>query len=82
MTRIDRRNDVNPNAGLREHGDVHFTDPVNHKYPIDTPEHARAAWRYINQKNNAGKYDADEVRMIKDRIRRAAKKHGVELASD
>jgi hypothetical protein len=76
---IDRRQDVNPKEGEREYGDVEFADPVNNKYPIDTPEHARAAWSYINHKDNAAKYDAGEVRLIKDRIKRAAKKHGVEI---
>src|SRR5680860_273569 len=48
MTRIDRRDDVNPKEGLQEHGDVQFADPVNRKYPIDSEEHVRAAWSYIN----------------------------------
>jgi hypothetical protein len=78
-TRIERRDDVNPNEGLHEYGDVEFADPTNKKYPIDTAEHVRAAWSYINHKDNAAKYDADEVRAIKDRIKRAAKKHGVEI---
>ena len=82
MTRIDRRDDVNPDEGEREHGDVLFADSVNNKYPIDTPEHVRAAWGYINHKDNAAKYDADEVALIKSRIKRAAKKHGVEIAED
>jgi type III secretion system FlhB-like substrate exporter len=47
-----------------------------------TPEHVRAAWGYINHKDNAAKYDADEVALIKSRIKRAAKKHGVEIAED
>ena len=77
-TKIDRREDVNPAEGLREYGDVEFADPTNHKYPIDTPEHVRAAWSYMHHADNAGKYDKDEVRAIKDRIKRAAEKHGVE----
>ena len=49
---------------------------------VDTPEHVRAAWSYINHKDNAAKYDKDEVRTIKERIKRAAKKHGVEISED
>lgn len=79
---IDRRTDVNHEEGERKYGDVTFADPVNNKYPIDTPEHVRAAWSYINHKDNAAKYDADEVKVIKDRIKRAAKKHGVEIDED
>lgn len=81
-TKIERRDDVNPKEGLHEYGDVQFADPVNHKYPIDTAEHVRAAWSYINHKDNAAKYDADDVKAIKARIRKAAEKHGVEISSD
>ena len=80
--RIDRRKDVNPDEGERKYGDVKFADPINNKYPIDTPEHIRAAWSYINHKDNAAKYDRDEVKTIKDRIKRAAKKEGVEISED
>jgi hypothetical protein len=81
-TTIHRRDDVKPERGEREHGDVAFADPTNNKYPIDTPEHVRAAWSYINHKDNAAKYEADEVAQIKRRIKRAAEKHGVEISED
>jgi len=80
--RIDRREDVNPNEGEHKYGDVEFADPVNNKYPIDTPEHIRAAWSYINHKDNAAKYEADDVKLIKNRIKRAAKKHDIEISED
>ncbi len=38
--------------------------------------------RYTNQKDNAAKYDADEVETIKERIKHADKKHGVEIDED
>jgi hypothetical protein len=79
-TKIDRRDDVDPKDGEREYGHTEFADPVNKKYPIDTDEHVRAAWSYINHKDNAAKYDKDEVNLIKDRIKRAAKKHGIEIS--
>ncbi|MCX6217000.1 DUF6582 domain-containing protein [Spirosoma sp.] len=78
-SKIDPREDVNPNEGERKYGDVDFADRTNKKYPIDTPEHVRAAWSYINHKDNAAKYDADEVATIKDRIRKAAKKFEVTI---
>lgn len=80
--KIDKREDVNPETGEQKYGDVKFADPTNNKYPIDTPEHVRAAWNYINHKDNAAKYDADEVKLIKNRIKKAAKKHGVEISED
>ena len=81
-TKIDPREDVSPKEGLREYGHVKFADPVNNKYPIETAEHVRAAWSYINHKDNAAKYDPDEVKTVKDRIEQAAKHFGVEISSD
>lgn len=82
MTRIDHREDVSPKEGLREYGDVTFADPVNNKYPIDSEEHVRAAWSYINHEDNAAKYDKDEVRKIKERIKTAAKKYDIEIEAN
>lgn len=81
-TYISRRDDTNPDEGTNEYGDVEFADPTNNKYPIDTEEHVRAAWSYINKSSNAAKYDADEVEAIKGRIRRAAEKFDVEISED
>ena len=78
-THIDRRDDINPKQGVRDYGDVKFADETNNKYPIDTEEHVRAAWSYINHKDNAAKYDKDEVHLIKSRIKKAAKKFDIEI---
>jgi len=67
--RIKRREDVNPERGEHEYGDVAFADPVNNKYPI-------------NHADNAAKYSADEVKTIKARIKKAAMTHGVEISDD
>lgn len=80
--KIDKRADTSEHEGERKYGDVEFADTTNKKYPIDTPEHVRAAWSYINHKDNAAKYDTDEVRTIKSRIERAAKRHGIEIDTD
>ncbi len=37
---------------------------------------------YCNHKDNAAKYDKDEVKAIKNRIKRGAEKHGVEIDAD
>jgi len=81
-TDIKRRNDVNPTEGEHKYGDVKFADTTNNKYPIDTPEHIRAAWSYINHKDNAAKYEPSEVETIKSRIKRAAKAHDIEIEED
>ncbi|HEU5041706.1 MAG TPA: DUF6582 domain-containing protein [Gemmatimonadales bacterium] len=77
--RIRRRPDTDPREGMRKYGDVEFADPVNRKYPIDTPGRIKAAWAYIHQPSNAAKYTAAEVRTIQSRIRRAAKSRKVAL---
>jgi hypothetical protein len=79
---IKRRDDVSPKEGLHEYGDVEFADPTNNKYPIDSADHVRAAWGYINHKDNAAKYSPIEVKTIKSRIKRAAKKFDVEIEED
>ena len=81
-TKIDRRDDISPTEGEHKYGDVEFADQTNKKYPIDTPEHVRAAWSYINHKDNAAKYDSNEVSTIKERIKKAAKKHHVNIEAD
>lgn len=79
---IHRRDDVDPDEGERKYGDVEFADPVNNKYPIDTAGHVRAAWSYINTQANADKYDAAEVERIKERIKKAARTHDVDIESE
>lgn len=67
------------------YGDVKYADPGyqedgKKRYPIDTAEHVRAAWSYINQGKNAEMYNPKQVARIKDRIKAAAKKLGVTIS--
>ncbi|WP_318026070.1 DUF6582 domain-containing protein [Burkholderia pseudomallei] len=52
----------------KPYGDVKYADEKNSKYPIDTEEHIRAAWSYINKEKDAAEYSADELKTVKDRI--------------
>lgn len=79
MAAIGRREDVNPTEGTREYGDVEFADPTNKKYPIDTAEHVRHAWSYINKESNAAKYSKKDAAEIRERIKVAAPRFGVEI---
>ncbi len=79
MGRISKRDDVSPKEGEREYGDVEFADPTNKKYPIDTAEHVRAAWSYINHADNAAKYSKQDAADIKSRIKKAAPRYDVEI---
>jgi hypothetical protein len=79
VRKIHRRRDANPREGVEKYGDTTFGDPVNKKYPIDTPGRIKAAWAYVHQPSNAEKYTAAELRTIKARIRRAARARAVRL---
>jgi hypothetical protein len=79
MARIGKREDVSPAGGEREYGDVEFADATNKKYPIDSAEHVRAAWSYINHADNAAKYTQQDAAEIRKRIKRAAPKFDVEI---
>lgn len=77
--KIDKRKDTNPKNGEHKYGDVHFADEVNNKYPIDTEEHVRAAWSYINHPKNAAEYTPEDAELIRKHIKTAAKKFGIKI---
>ena len=79
---VERRKDTSPERGEHRYGNVEFADPTNKKYPIDNAEHVRAAWSYINHPDNASKYSHEDLSWIKDRIKRAAERHGVEISDE
>lgn len=79
---IEKREDVNPERGEHEYGDVTFADPTNKKYPIDTEEHVRAAWSYIHMPRNADEYSTKDLEAIKSKIRHAAESYGIHLEPD
>jgi len=66
----------------KPYGDVTYADPENGKYPIDTEEHARAAWSYISMPKNAAMYPLNGVTLseVKDRIKAACKKFGIDVS--
>ncbi len=66
----------------KPYGNVTYADPKNGKYPIDTEEHVRAAWSYINMPKNAAKYSSSELSAIKGRIRSAMRRHNIEIGGD
>jgi hypothetical protein len=69
------------------YGDVMYADPGyqddgKKRYPLDSEEHCRAAWSYINKPGNAAKYTSEQLAQIKARIRAALKKYGVKVAAE
>lgn len=77
---LDKLSAMARGAAPKPYGNVKYADPKNGKYPIDTKEHVKAAWSYINMPKNASKYSPDEVKAIKGRIKSAAKKFGVTIS--
>jgi hypothetical protein len=63
----------------KPYGDVKYADPKNGKYPIDTKEHVKAAWDYINMPKNQKEFSAEELAQIKSRIKSAATKFGIKI---
>jgi len=70
----------------KPYGDVTYADPGyqddgKKRYPLDTADHVRAAWSYINQPGNAAKYTGTQLALIKGRIRAAARRFNVAISS-
>lgn len=70
----------------KPYGDVNYADPgykedKKKRYPINSADHVRAAWSYINMPKNHTEYTPEQVASIKSKIRGAAKKLGVEIAA-
>jgi phage head maturation protease len=79
MTDVERADAKKP------YGDVTYADPGyqadgKKRYPLDTEDHVRAAWSYINMPKNAAKYSSEHLSAIKGRIRGAAKRFGIEIS--
>lgn len=67
-------------------GDVTYADPGYQKdkqkrYPLDSKAHAKSAWSYINQSDNARLYTSAQLKRIKQRITKALKGFGVTVAA-
>lgn len=70
---MKKRKDIYKTQGLKKYGDVEFADNVNNKYPIDTPEHIRAAWSYIHMPRDFEKYSPEDRKTIENKIIKAWK---------
>lgn len=66
-------------ADPKPYGNVAYADAKNGKYPIDTAEHVKAAWSYINMPKNQKEFSSTELASIKSKIQSAAKKFGIKI---
>ena len=70
-------------AAAKPYGNVSYADPgyqsdKKARYPIDTPEHVRAAWSYINQHGNASRYSKKQLGAIRRKIQGAMNRNGID----
>ena len=68
------------------YGDVTYADPGYQKdkqkrYPVDTKAHAKAAWSYVNQADNARLYTSAQLKRVRARIIKALKGFGVQVST-
>jgi hypothetical protein len=69
------------------YGDVEYADPGyqddgKKRYPIDTEDHVRAAWSYINQEKHAAKYSPANLKKVKARIKAAMKRLDIQVSEN
>lgn len=74
-------------AEKKPYGNVEYADPGlqsdgKARYPIDTEDHVRAAWSYVNQEKNAAKYSAADLKKVKARIKAAMKKFDIPVSEN
>jgi hypothetical protein len=84
---VEARAMITEAANPKPYGSVRYADPGYQsdkvkRYPIDTKAHAKAAWSYVNQADNAKKYTAAQLKRIRARIKSALQKFGVNVANE
>jgi hypothetical protein len=70
----------------KPYGNVTYADPGYQsdgkaRYPLDSEDHCRSAWSYINMPKNASKYSSSQLGAIKGRIRAALKRYGAQISA-
>jgi hypothetical protein len=79
--------EVKADDSKKPYGDVAYADPGyqkdgQHRYPLDTAAHVRSAWSYVNMPKNSSLYTAAQLAKVKDKIKAAAEKFGIEISDD
>ena len=69
-------------GGGRSYADPGYQSDKKQRYDLSTKANAKAAWSYINQKGNAAKYSAAQLKRVKGRIMKALRSFGVSVAAE
>jgi hypothetical protein len=70
-----------PVPGGGPYADPGYQADKKKRYPIDTKARAKSAWSYVNQPDNARLYTSAQLKRIKQRITKALKGFGVQVAA-
>lgn len=79
MTEVLEKNTKEP-YGAVSYADPGYQADKKKRYPLDSEQHVRAAWSYINMPKNSSKYSSAQLARIKGKIKSAAKKYGINIA--
>src|SRR6266702_2908415 len=74
--------DQSNSASPIPYADLGFQKDGRKRYPIDTSEHIKTSWQFINQAEDASRYSTDQLARIKNKIKVAAEKLGVEIGAE
>ncbi len=69
-----------PYGANANYADPGYQADKKKRYPLDSEQHVKAAWSYINVASNAKKYSSAQLARIKGKIKSAAKKYGINIA--
>lgn len=69
-------NSKTPSAEVT-YADPGYQSDNRKRYPLDTENHVKADWGYINQEENAKKYSGTQLASIKSKIKSAMNKFGI-----
>lgn len=69
-------------TGKTRYGDPGYQADGKPRYPIDSEEHVRAAWAYINVAENAAKYKPGQLHEVKAAIQKAMGRHGMNVYAE
>jgi hypothetical protein len=80
-TEADTPKAETPVPGGGPYADPGYQADKKKRYPIDTKARAKSAWSYVNQADNARLYTSAQLKRIKQRITKALKGFGVQVAT-
>ena len=78
MTKVGSKPGQAANTAGSNYADPGYQSDGLKRYPVDSPEHVRAALSYIGQERNASKYTPEQLRKVKANIYRAARSNGID----